>query len=258
VLDSAQPARIQFDGFYYSDFDIAAISVQYGPVLNPLQYRCTVLPPPLTTPNTVTCRSALYSQGINMRFTVSVEGQLAPDVGLIITFPVIPTISRVSGCTDVGNTTVLCPTEGNVTITVFGTNFVQSQLAVTVAGAECTNPVVRSLFELTCTLPIGSGGEPRGVVVQRATQASATVPFLTYSPPTITNITGCQVPVPYVPLYTDECDTCTLPLLRLFVCVFCVEQSLTFTLFSAHCSRWYHHHSVRSRLRSERRSDSDR
>ena len=74
-------------------------------------------------------------------------------------------ISRVSGCSDVGNSTQDCPRVGGSVITVYGSGFglLNSQPLLLVGGVACLNSSVQSPGSatspsvLTCQLPSGSG-----------------------------------------------------------------------------------------------------
>jgi hypothetical protein len=83
-----------------------------------------------------------------------------------------PTVIRVSGCVDAANITTQCPTEGGVELVIFGANFFQSAISVTVGGQPCSDPRVVSLFEVRCALPPSSGGSLRALLVTSLGQQS--------------------------------------------------------------------------------------
>ena len=76
---------------------------------------------------------------------------------LLVSLSLAATITRVSGCTDSGNTTSGCATPGGTQITIYGTQFAQSGLSIRVGNGVCTNDLFISSTQLKCTLPSGAG-----------------------------------------------------------------------------------------------------
>jgi hypothetical protein len=54
----------------------------------------------------------------------------------IHSYPDLPTVSRVSGCTADGNSTINCPTSGGVYVTIEGVKF-QDPVTVLISGEAC-------------------------------------------------------------------------------------------------------------------------
>jgi hypothetical protein len=102
-----------------------------------------------------------------------------------------PTITQVSGCTASGTSTINCPTEGGITITIIGTNFALVQ-SITVGGRLCTSATNSDASTATCTLPAGAG---TNVAVSVSGPQGSTTPVnaLSYATPVITQLfgTGC-------------------------------------------------------------------
>ncbi len=94
--------------------DVCVFSLADGP---PLQ-TCTVVVA-LSTSETITCTTAPRGSGLLATFTVSVPGQSVTGTDTI-SFPVLPYIYAVSGCVDVLNATIDCPTEGGIPLTITG------------------------------------------------------------------------------------------------------------------------------------------
>ncbi len=129
----------------------------------------------------ISCITALGSQGAALIFKVNVGGLEVTSQGLFqINFPIVPTVTRVSGCIDVDNSTVECDTEGGAALTIYGNNFVQSNIAVTIGGESCSSPFVRSVRMITCLSPPGAGGAMRTVVVVSSGQSSIPKPLVQY------------------------------------------------------------------------------
>jgi hypothetical protein len=115
-------------------------------------------------------------------------------------FPIPPVVTRVSGCIDVDNTTIGCPTDGissttssSITLTIFGSSFGTQGASVTIGGNTCFNTLHVSGYEstqLTCTLPIGVGFNRR-IVVTNLPRFSQGFPLLDYATPTLTRVYGC-------------------------------------------------------------------
>ncbi len=71
-----------------------------------------------------------------------------------------PTLTSVSGCTDLGATTYACSTIGGTQLTLVGSNFGASGARVTIGGEPCTgvnHDPTSPHTQLTCTLPGGAG-----------------------------------------------------------------------------------------------------
>ncbi|MFT3925363.1 MAG: IPT/TIG domain-containing protein [Myxococcales bacterium] len=71
-----------------------------------------------------------------------------------------PTIDSLSGCTDQGDTTLACPRNGGVKLTIQGENFGASGAQVRIGEQNClgvAHDVLTPHRKLTCTLPSGSG-----------------------------------------------------------------------------------------------------
>jgi hypothetical protein len=130
-------------------------------------------------------------------FTVTVGGQQSEGTDSI-TFPVTPSIDRVSGCTDVANATTNCPTAGGTVITLYGRNFVRSStsaLTTTVGGVDCAGatPVDGTgSTQMTCTLRDSNGGTGVAVAVVALGQPSVARSLLSFANPAIDQIIGCN------------------------------------------------------------------
>ena len=101
--------------------------------------------------------------------------------GAIIDYAV-PSIARVSGCQDVGMTTIGC-TPGS-TVTIEGHNFGPNGDIVIVGGAPCSNVThdgANPDSRLSCTLPAGAGLN-QDVRVFDVGGRSSNVVHLSYAP----------------------------------------------------------------------------
>ena len=133
--------------------------------VTPDRLRCTLPPgggiPPLS----------LTMAGSNVRFAE----------GAVLEYAV-PSIARVSGCQDVGVTTIGCAA-GN-TLTIAGQNFGPTGDVVLVGGKPCldvTHDLSMADLRLTCTLPAGAGMNQE-VRVLDVSGRSSNVLHLSYAP----------------------------------------------------------------------------
>jgi hypothetical protein len=115
VLDTSTSVTINFNG---ENLSPAESTVTYGTLPDVSLYECNIVLGS-SSMSTLTCTTAVYSQGTELYFRVSVSGQSVVS-DFRITFPTTPFIDRVSGCMDNGNATFDCPTVGGPTLTVYG------------------------------------------------------------------------------------------------------------------------------------------
>jgi hypothetical protein len=102
-----------------------------------------------------------------------------------------PAITSVSGCNDDGTgLTNDCPSEGNIPITVVGSNFGADPGVVRVDGSSCT-PTLWSDTSIVCTLPEGTGRSRLLNVEDVSHVTSPPVRALSYEDPVITSVGGC-------------------------------------------------------------------
>jgi len=136
--------------------------------------------------------------GKNLATHVSVAGQSAtPNFFNVFSFPDPPTVSSVSGClVDPRETarTVGCSTPGGTRITVQGYNFgfLPGSTSSFIDGVRCDNLVLHNSGRLTCDVPSGVGGS-LSVVVVASSLRSGRNRLLSYSTPSVLNITGCPM-----------------------------------------------------------------
>lgn len=110
-----------------------------------------------------------------------------------------PTITSVSGCTNVGSTTVNCSQTATTVVTVSGSNFGSAAaalgrsgpLTVTVDGVICSGVnVIIAHTRLSCSLPAGGFGRNVSVTVSRTLLSgniqAATANSLSFQGPTLT------------------------------------------------------------------------
>jgi hypothetical protein len=101
-----------------------------------------------------------------------------------------PIITSVEGCTNDSTGTSECSALGNVPITVRGQNFGAIDAHVYVGGVDC--PVSStSDQQVVCELPPGNGKNVDLVVTDSTGLSSFPARSLSYSPPSITSVTGC-------------------------------------------------------------------
>jgi hypothetical protein len=214
-LDTSLPVLLQFSG---TNFDPAVTIITYGPAPTGLGATCEVVVAQ-STESLITCRTAADSQGANLVFRVDVAGQVVVST-FAVSFPLTPTVVSVSGCVpagtclrcmlcvvfdvlthfvmclfiSAGNKTIGCPTEGGIRITITGTSFAQNGLAVSVAGAPCTDASVGGGITngtgtiVECTLPVSTGGSNVAVVVKSSGQNSQPARLLSYGINSITRV----------------------------------------------------------------------
>jgi hypothetical protein len=104
-----------------------------------------------------------------------------------LSFPQVPAVTSISGCTDVPPDTLDCPTEGGRTLTA-KLSFAPVNPVVTVAGVAV--PVTRVDAEtVELPLPAGVGTVPVAVVDPSGRFAPARL--LGYAPPRVLQVRGC-------------------------------------------------------------------
>ncbi len=170
--------------------DVDKMYATYGLLSQIDQYLCVAQP--LVNPSlaftTFSCRTADYSSGQFLRFMLHINGQSVGPTADTITYPSLPVIYKVSGCSDSGNTTTSCSTEGNTLLHLYGLNFV-APLTVYIGGNRCVDESVidPEATHATCTLPVGTGSL-RAVTVSITGANSAPVYFVSYAVPSITKL----------------------------------------------------------------------
>jgi hypothetical protein len=115
VLDTTTPVDLQFSG---RNFVPSLTTVTYGPAPAGTGFTCTVSVL-RSTPTFITCTTFAGSQGALLVFKVTVAGQSTVST-FQLSFPQVPRVFKVTGCTNQGNTTIGCPTEGGIPITLYG------------------------------------------------------------------------------------------------------------------------------------------
>lgn len=107
----------------------------------------------------------------------------------VINYPGIPTIERVSGCSQNGNATYDCPTAGGVRITIAGTVF-KRPMSVLVSGVACTQIVLDSELKLSCVLAAAVGVD-LPILLSSQGQFAQPVNLVSYKVPSLALIEGC-------------------------------------------------------------------
>jgi hypothetical protein len=148
--------------------------------------------------STISCRTlpGLGSWPMNVQVGLGTHSQSATTSDRY-SYALSPEIWRVSGCTDIGNTTINCPTNGylgssNVVLAIYGNYFYGAITKVTIgAGLDCViQPQSIQSSIVWCTLPVGVG-LLQSVAVDRGLSFSLPQPLLSYSVPSLYNIQGC-------------------------------------------------------------------
>lgn len=134
--------------------------------------------------------------GANLPFALVVAGQLsttavaAGQVGVFSYLP--PTITSVSGCTDVGSATTLCGVDGTNILTITGTNFgnLPAALSVTIGSSITSTCAVLAIgtadTRFTCSLGVRpTGGFTLPVTVTLGGQ-STTQNYISFAGPIFT------------------------------------------------------------------------
>jgi hypothetical protein len=108
----------------YVDF----LSVHYGPSGGPYDLECSVLEATGDPVTTITCVTSEGEDG-PYHFVITAlnyDSEEGPDT---FTYPDIPVVTNVTGCTDERFTgaTVDCPTSGGITLTITGAASTQAQ-----------------------------------------------------------------------------------------------------------------------------------
>jgi hypothetical protein len=164
----------------------------FGPWWSPNQYQCHIYSITITT---ITCITEKDAYGNLLRLMIPF-GDSDDDRSFSadsLSFPVVraPRVLWVKGCTDVGNTTVDCPTTGNVTLYLQVERRPKEPCQVLIAGHAC---IIIGRVEnefITCLLPEGAGKRQPVVIVEPGSVGDGDR-LVSYASPEITKITGCQ------------------------------------------------------------------
>ncbi len=193
-IDTPQSVPIIMSGLnLFPYYDSRFMTLYYGPIDQPLRYRCALVPID-TTETSLVCNTQADSQGLRNHFTIDVAGSWYTGSN-IMDLPAFPVIRTISGCPILvanGTKTAGCPTEGGIRINVTGLNFATAfgATTVTVGNAPCTDVDVETERLLSCVLPVGTG-QNRPVVVTSVGQVSRAANIVSYSLPSITALEGC-------------------------------------------------------------------
>lgn len=188
----------------------STLTVIYGPASSTnVTGNCTV-DVTKSTDTLLVCETEGLTNGISTYFTIFQGGWTYTSTANEYRYPVVPSLSAVWGCsgtlssTDVSNAT-LCPTAGGVIVTMCGDNWDASQ-SIPIAfvnGNPCTQtlPVNKTLLGsvadqgcpviVTCALPEGAGAS-QSAVVSADGQFSVPIRAVSYAPPDIQFLRGCE------------------------------------------------------------------
>lgn len=173
--------------------DASLLSVTYSRPSDPsVVYTCSNVAIYAGTTNTsLSCLTAAGT-GSGYVFTVTALNQASAPGTDTYNYVTPPTITSVTGCTDVGNGTTNCPTIGGITLTVTGTAFGSSTdtLSVSIGTNVCTNVVFVATTKVTCTLGQGAGSNLL-VTLFRNKLFSPSVAAVSYAPANVTAVSGC-------------------------------------------------------------------
>lgn len=192
------------------------LRVFYGPTAIPLQKECT-LDRVQSTSTTIVCltdSTTSYSsppyQWTVVAGDVSVRG--TDTFNLVATFPRVVAASS-TGCNVSQGQVFNCPPMGSlgglVVLSIYGYNFGTNNASVRVFvdGNLCPflnlAPGVDN-DTITCALPAGTGLN-RQVFVQCSAMFSSPLPLVSYSPPVITKLCGCDTPCTRASLAINDC-----------------------------------------------------
>eukprot|EP00808_Paulinella_micropora_P005718 g34203.t1 len=174
--------------------DARLISITYGPAGGPYSFQASAIE---LDANHEGSLRFLTSQGLGGPFVFRLQVLNQFVVGTdTYNYPIPPIVDKVSGCSSDPNNvnaTVNCPTAGQVTLTITGSNFTTDKTTVKIGVETCGDLLFVSSTELRCTLPAGSGLN-RLVSVTTARLSSAPKQLLSYSLPNMTAIAGCPFP----------------------------------------------------------------
>jgi hypothetical protein len=172
VGTSSKGDIVAFNGTNFGS-SASQLSVYYGTAANLYEYLCSITS---ISTNTISCATAAAGANLNsLVFTVvapalSASGTIAyPESTLIVTssdtfsYPSLPAVTQVQGCTDGVSATTMCPPNGNgpsgsrIVLTVSGARFGTNPV-VSVDGIGCDSvQILVANTQLTCLLPVGSG-----------------------------------------------------------------------------------------------------
>jgi hypothetical protein len=203
---------VHFLGSFFG-FSRSLITINYGPLLNPYLYTCFI-PDGDLGDSAITCQTSAGSGGPHY-FTATVGYGAHAQTGVstdTYTYPSTPVLyglttnvasSNVCNNISIDSTprVINCPTSGiyststQVILTLTGQDFGSANAVVTVGGLTCMYPTHTSgkeTSEVTCYLPVGTGLN-LSVIISSGGIIDAAPGYLSYSLPTISNVTGCAI-----------------------------------------------------------------
>jgi hypothetical protein len=210
IYDTKKSHKIAFDGAGFAA-DTERLHVYLGTDDAPYHYQCPLVisGDEKTIATRIVCSLPSGASGVYYHFHVVVSGSDLIFTGSDqVNFVTRSEIVNITGCVDelYGAATSNCPTEGNVTISLYGTNFVPP-VTLMVGAYSCNNVVLRSSLLMTCILPPGIGS------LLSITGTSGTLPIvservtLSYGGPTITLLSAPMCIVdPSSPISLLNCD----------------------------------------------------
>ena len=181
----------QYMEFSGSNFGLTLshVSIKHGPAGDKKTYSC--IDASFVSATSLQCRTQAGSGGRYV-FEVTAVNSKSAESPFTFKYPTVPTVNRVSGCTDIGNATFDCPTNGlnnmtnsAITLTIDGLDFASMDMTVTLGGSACI-PIFSSNTRLFCELPIGVGFN-KNVLVGIGPLFATPKPLLNYARPVLTS-----------------------------------------------------------------------
>jgi len=167
------------------------LKVFYGPEgVEPKPYECTGVKIEQADKE-LSCRTEAGEGGPYV-FQVLATNQYSVEGTDTYNYPEPPQLHSISGCRDVGNSTVDCPTEGGVVLTIRGDKFSPAKMAIKIDVADCTRLTFISVREVRCTLARGVGLN-RSVSLRVGTGYARPQNLVSYAYATLYAISGCEI-----------------------------------------------------------------
>ena len=131
LADSASAETLTFKGQHFG-INKKFVSVTYASASN--RYNCSVQESGFNDTQ-LTCLTQKEEAVGEYVFTITVAGQVSAPSQDVLRFLAVPILHSVAGCKAAGNGTMDCPTDGNVTLTVFGDAFTTDSVRVILVQA---------------------------------------------------------------------------------------------------------------------------
>jgi hypothetical protein len=151
--------------------------------------------------STIRCKTQV-GRGTGYVFQVKAYNSLSAESVFTLSYPQVPVVTSIQGCTNSGNSTVNCSTAGQITLQVWGSNFCNFSSGnctfdVSTGLNSCGNLKYYNASFFTCVLVASNGYNISMIITSTfsggTVLTSEAVYYLSYAAPVISSVSGCNV-----------------------------------------------------------------